>query len=489
MNESDAEPAASSEPTAYDEVPYVSTARASTSPVRMEAIARLLGVPAAGANDAFVLEAGCGDGGNLIPLAVALPGSRFVGIDLAASAIAKARAGAEAAGVTNVRFETADLAALPESLTGFDYVVAHGVYSWVPEPVRAALLEMLRERMAPHGIGFISYNALPGGHFRGAIRSMLLRHTAAISNPAEKIRQARAFLAMLQLAPDAAGEGYRSLLQSEIGIAVGSSDFLLFHDDLAEVNQAYYFTEFAAEAGRHGLRFLAEANFADMSLDALPAPLAATLGSLAERDLILKEQYLDYIRCRGFRQTLLCHDGVAIDRTISLERMRPFRVAGLLERREVAAGSEFRSSAGSVLATSDAATVTALERVAAAHPASVPFGDLAAGLDEAAAEALAEAMYRAFAAGVVQLRLFEPAVSAVPGERPRASAWARARAPRGRVVNLLHEGVAVDDDAAAVLALLDGTRTGDEVAKALGRDAAAVHAEIAGLARHGLLLA
>ena len=88
MNESDAEPAASSEPTAYDEVPYVSTARASTSPVRMEAIARLLGVPAAGANDAFVLEAGCGDGGNLIPLAVALPGSRFVGIDLAASAIA-----------------------------------------------------------------------------------------------------------------------------------------------------------------------------------------------------------------------------------------------------------------------------------------------------------------------------------------------------------------------------------------------------------------
>ena len=132
MNESDAEPAASSEPTAYDEVPYVSTARASTSPVRMEAIARLLGVPAAGANDAFVLEAGCGDGGNLIPLAVALPGSRFVGIDLAASAIAKARAGAVAAGVTNVRFETADLAALPESLTGFDYVVAHGVYSWVP---------------------------------------------------------------------------------------------------------------------------------------------------------------------------------------------------------------------------------------------------------------------------------------------------------------------------------------------------------------------
>ena len=221
---------------------------------------------------------------------------------------------------------------------------------------RAALLELLRQRMAPNGVGFISYNALPGGHFRGAIRSMLLRHTAAISNPAEKIRQARAFLAMLQLAPDAAGEGYRSLLQSEIGIAVGSSDFLLFHDDLAEVNQAYYFTEFAAEAGGHGLRFLAEANFADMSLDALPAPLAATLGSLAERDLILKEQYLDYIRCRGFRQTLLCHDGVAIDRTISLERMRPFRVAGLLERREVAAGSEFRSSAGSVLATSDAAT-------------------------------------------------------------------------------------------------------------------------------------
>ncbi|MCC6386027.1 MAG: methyltransferase regulatory domain-containing protein [Dehalococcoidia bacterium] len=475
--------------TSYDTVPYVSTARTSTSPVRMEATGRLLGLAAAGANAARVLEVGCGDGGNVIPMALALPGSAFLGIDLAPTAIAKARAAAAAAGVSNARFEMADLAALPGEFGGFDYVIAHGVYSWVPAPVRAALLELVRERMAPAGIAFVSYNALPGGHFRGALRTMMRRHTAAIADPAEKIRQARALLAMLQLAPDAAGEGYRSLLQSEIGVAARSSDHLLYHDDLAEVNEAFYFADFVAEAAAHGLAFLAEANFADMSLDALPEPLARTLGALGERDLIAREQYLDYVRCRGFRQTLLCHAEAPIDRAISLERMRPFRVAGLLSRAEVAAGVEYRSAAGAVLATGDPATIAALDRVAAAHPASVPFSELATGMDEATAETLAEAVYRAFAAGVVGLRLFEPAVATRVSERPRASARARLLAGSGRVVNLLHEGVAVDGDAARVLAALDGTRTLAEVARALGMTLDAVLAEAEDLARHGLLTA
>jgi len=99
--------------TPYDNVPYVSTARTSTSPLRMEAIGRLLGLRAAGANAAQVLEVGCGDGGNVIPMALALPGSTFLGIDLAPTAIAKARAAAKAADVTNARFEVADLAELP----------------------------------------------------------------------------------------------------------------------------------------------------------------------------------------------------------------------------------------------------------------------------------------------------------------------------------------------------------------------------------------
>ena len=343
--------------------------------------------------------------------------------------------------------------------------------------------------MAPAGIAFVSYNALPGGHIRGAIRAMMRRHTAAFADPAAKIQQARALLAMLQLAPDAAGEGYRSLLQSEVGVAVHSSDYLLYHDDLAEVNEAFYFEDFMAEAAAHGLAFLAEANFAEMSLHGLPEPLARTLGALGERDLIAREQYLDYVRCRGFRQTLLCHADAPIDRAVSLERMRPFRVAGYLSRRETAGGVEYRGPAGSVLVTEDAATIAALDRVAAAHPGSVPFAELAGGLDEAGAEALAEAVYRAFAVGVVGLRLFDPAMATRISERPRASARARQLAGNGRVVNLLHEGVAVDGDAARVLAALDGTCTLAEVAEALGLTEEAVAAEAEDLARHGLLTA
>jgi len=270
---------------------------------------------------------------------------------------------------------------------------------------------------------------------------------------------------------------------------VHSSDYLLYHDDLAEVNEAFYFEDFMAEAAAHGLAFLAEANFAEMSLHGLPEPLARTLGALGERDLIAREQYLDYVRCRGFRQTLLCHADAPIDRAVSLERMRPFRVAGYLSRRETAGGVEYRGPAGSVLVTEDAATIAALDRVAAAHPGSVPFAELAGGLDEAGAEALAEAVYRAFAVGVVGLRLFDPAMATRISERPRASARARQLAGNGRVVNLLHEGVAVDGDAARVLAALDGTCTLAEVAEALGLTEEAVAAEAEDLALHGLLTA
>lgn len=128
--------------TSYDTVPYVSTGT-STSPVRMEATGRLLGLAAAGANAARVLEVGCGDGGNVIPMALALPGSAFLGID-SRPRRSRRRARRRRRPGLRTRASRWDLAALPGEFGGFDYVIAHGVYSWVPAPVRAALLELVR---------------------------------------------------------------------------------------------------------------------------------------------------------------------------------------------------------------------------------------------------------------------------------------------------------------------------------------------------------
>src|SRR5688500_10900836 len=130
---------------AYAEVPYPGLAFPQSHPDRLATNALLMGMKPAAPEDCRVLELGCGDGGNLIPMAAALEGSEFVGLDLEPSAIARATERAAALGARNATFVAEDLATLdPEQLGRFDYVVAHGVYSWVPRTVADRLLAVCR---------------------------------------------------------------------------------------------------------------------------------------------------------------------------------------------------------------------------------------------------------------------------------------------------------------------------------------------------------
>lgn len=479
--------------TVYDTVPYNSVARTVTYVDRLAAIGRLLGIPTAEPNGSRVLELGCGDGGNLIPMALSLPGSECVGLDLAPSAIQRGMAAASEVGVENVSLSQADIATVGADAGDFDYVIAHGVYSWVPPAVRQALLRVIRERLRPNGIAFVSYNALPGDHIRGVVRQMMRMHTAGIADPRLKLQQARALLQLLAKAPGDAGDVYRPLLQSEVGRAMQSSDELLFHDDLADISQPFFFSEFMAAAQAAGLQFAAEANFHSMSLSALPEDLATLLGDLSTHDLIAKEQYLDFLTCRGFRQTLLCHQELELRRDVDTDRMRQFRFFSEAQREDEGGGQSivaFRHRNGSALRTDNPMTVRALDSLIAAIPRSIAFEDLAriAGADSPdEQEALANVLFQTFSVGLVDLRLFEPAIVLSVSERPVASPWARHRASKGRVVNLYHELIELDEAAQKLLPFADGTRTLPQLAAAAGLEEAAAKTTLGELARLGLL--
>jgi methyltransferase-like protein len=274
-----------------------------------------------------------------------------------------------------------------------------------------------------------------------------------------------------------------------------TSDYLLFHDDLSEVNQPYFFADFMAEAHRHGLQFAAEANFSQMSVDSLPPDIAAQFAELGQRDLLAKEQYLDFMTCRSFRQTLLCHQEVEVDRSVSLERVRAFRISS--NAREVTGDSdsdgvvEFAGPGSSALRTGHPAAIAALRLLGERYPQSVPFDELAVAAGAAAvgdAETLAEVVYRAYTAGVLGFHISEPAAVFEPSLRPLASPWARYRASSGRVVNLYHDSLSLDDGQGAVLALLDGEHTAGDIARLLDREERAVAEDIADFAAKGLLL-
>jgi SAM-dependent methyltransferase len=442
-----------------------------------------------------VLELGCGAGGNLLPMAVGLPGSTFVGIDTSHRAIERAQAMTHTLGLENIAFEQIGIEDYAAPAGGVDYVIAHGVYSWVPEPVRASLLALCSAVLSPGGVAYVSYNALPGGHPRQALREMLAYHTAELEHPGEKMAAARGFLALMSAAGEADPELAKTL-GAEAGKLLEHVDALFFHDTLSNENTPLYFHEFVADAGAHGLQFLAEAEFSEMQLGALPEQLQEALLTIA--DPLRREQYLDFLKERMFRQTLLVHAGVEIDRTPRPQRLASLAVSSPLRwsADEESGRLTFVGAGGAHLTTDHPLVVATLQQIGNAWPTAPWIADLVA--DEGELAIVCEALLRCYAANLVRLHVAPPQVSVVAPERPRVSALARLEAVQGEMLTTVrHTGIRLDDDLGRrLVALLDGTRDRAALLDALAPAGAMARDELADglehsltrLARAGLLL-
>ena len=477
----------------YDEVPYPGFVHPQTHPDRLATVATLFGMDPARPEDCRVLELGCGDGSNLIAMAFALPGGRFVGIDLAAAQIATGQARVESLGLRNLSLRAADLTDLPGDLGEFDYVIAHGLYSWVPAGVRDKALAVCRSHLAPNGVAFVSYSAYPGDHFRQVTREMLRYHAQRFDRPAERVRQGRGLIQFLAEARGGAGAGrqspaadtYALLLRQERDRLAARQDAALFHDDLSATNDPLYFRDFVAHAGRHGLQYLGEADYGDMRDHRFPPPLRQALAGLSGGDPLALEQYADFVRGRNFRQTLLCRQGVTLGRVPDAQRLRDFYALSSARPVTPAPGAAappgvvtFRSADGETVSVSHPLTKAVLLTLGEASPRPLHFGELLpaararvvweggnpAGEDQDA-HSLGEILLAAYEAGLIDLRLHCPAIAVLPAERPVASLLARrqaeatAAAPRAAVTNLLGYSVPLDNPLAVhALPLLDGTR-------------------------------
>ncbi len=468
---------------AYDEVPYPLLSYTQTHPDRLAVIGTLLGLTPAPPESCRVLELGCAVGGNLLPMAYALPGSEFVGIDYAPRQIELANAHAVATGLRNVRFVTADIAALPSNLGTFDYIVAHGIYSWVPEHVRDGLLGACRLHLAPAGIAYVSYNTYPGWHLLRVARDAMLYRTRNVGNPAERVELARSTIRLLNEALEGEASAYNAFLASyaeqvmpkDVG-GPEHSDALLLHDELEATNEPVYFHQFAEHAARHGLQYLCEAHLSSVLPSRLPPRASEVLRTLATNAVEL-EQYMDFLKNRSFRETLLCHEGLAIDRRIDASAVTRMHASSRAwpesESPDVAGdGNErFRALDGATFATNHPLTKSALVYLHDVSPLPVPFDDLAAtaqsrvggGMPMSAADerVLAENLLRAYGYSehLVELHPRALGFAVEAAERPRASGYARWQAETGgRVTNLRHERVTLDEAARWLLRQLDGTR-------------------------------
>ncbi len=447
-----------------------------------------------------MLELGCGDGGNLLSLAQALPGASFVGIDAAAGAIARGSELARAAGLENVRLREGNLEELPEAEDlreggGFDYILSHGVYSWIPPRARVGLLAGVRRHMAAEGVAYVSYNAYPGSYLRDMARDILGYHVRDISDPQAKLVAAREL--MQTIVAIETPSPYAQVLREHMERMLRYSTALLFHDDLAEISTPFYFHEFIEHAHQHQLTFLSEADLFESQMRDVPDSAGRLMEELPD-DVLVREQYLDFFKNRMFRQTLLCHIDAPVTRQLDEEQIKHFAVCSqarvqdgtetfttpegegqqpVAETFTTPAGEgqqpvaeTFTTPEGFSMTTSEPLVRAVMNALVRAWPAAMDFSTLLDRATEAAgpqapadtvAARLRAVLLQAYLARIVMLQGVPPPLAAQPGERPLASPLARAQSAAGLPVvsSLLHANARLEGELEPrLLALLDGTR-------------------------------
>ena len=154
----------------YDEVPYEGYPVPHSHPDRLKTIAKLFGLESPEVETARILELGCGTGANIIPMAEQFPGARFVGVDLSERQIADGTDVIEKVGLENIRLDHGSILNVDAKHGEFDYIICHGVYSWVPRDVQDHILKVCGENLSPNGVAYVSYNTYPGWHMRQMVR-------------------------------------------------------------------------------------------------------------------------------------------------------------------------------------------------------------------------------------------------------------------------------------------------------------------------------
>ena len=294
---------------AYDAVAYTTGTYYQTHPDRLAVAAALRGITSPNVECCRVLEIGCATGSNLIPMAEQLPGSRFLGIDLSERQIETGSGIIRDLGLSNIELRCQDIMEFPEDAGQFDYIIAHGVYSWVPPVVREKLLAICRAHLSPRRVALISYNTYPGWRQNEAIREMMLYRGRKSTDPAESLAMGRQILPFVNDHTPNSGS-FRDAIKEQMAQISNAPDKYLVHDHLEVVNNPRYFWQFIGEAKAHGLAYIGDST-AEPNPWIVISEAAREMIERMSEDRLEREQYLDFLVNRTFRGSMVCREEVA----------------------------------------------------------------------------------------------------------------------------------------------------------------------------------
>jgi len=455
----------------YDEIPYPSQPLPQSHPDHLAAIARFFGMQPPPIDRCRVLELGCASGGNLLPMAERFPESRFVGIDYSQAQVLVAERAIGQLGLANIEVRHADIAELGDELGTFDYIICHGVYSWVPPELQDRILSICRDRLSPQGVGYISYNIFPGWHSKSVIREMMIHHAPPGQPSVERMARGRRLLDFFSKALGLEGSPASKLLKHEIDQVRQQPESYVFHEFFEGDNQPLYFHEFAEQLTRYDLQYLGESALATMFVSNFGPQIEQQLTQLAPT-LISGEQHLDILRNRAFRQTLLVHGNVPLNRQITPENISHLYFAGRMEPENAqpdlksSAVEKFRSPQGLTLGSPAPLLKAALYHLNRLYPRSASLAELYPAIIELIGpdsmtdtnrHHLSANLVQCVANGLLEIRSAPDGFVTTVSDRPVASHLARQEALAGlKVTSRRHGLVDLDETTRRMLTYLDG---------------------------------
>lgn len=296
--------------TIYSELGYKSMPFPYTTPATLEAYAALVGVSAPNPKNARVLELGATYGGNIISQALFNPDATFVGIELSQEQVEKGNEVIANAGLTNVSLIQSDIASIGSEIGTFDYIIAHGVYSWVDDGVKEALLRLINEHLAEDGIAYISYNTYPGWHTMDEVRQLMMfsNRDKTQFNHKEKVLHGKTIGSIVgsQILKYDNLKERNSKFLGALRSVMQKDEYYVGHDHLEPNNDPVYFYQFNDHLAAHNLAYLCDADLTLSMVRSFDADIADTLDKLAPNDHVAQEQYLDFMLDTTFRKSIIC---------------------------------------------------------------------------------------------------------------------------------------------------------------------------------------
>ena len=320
----------------YDEVPYKSISFPETHPLNQKIILGLLGFETPETEKARILEIGCSFGGNLIPFALNNKEADVIGIDLSEYQINEGKKIVEKMGIKNLKLYPINILEYNNEFGQFDYIICHGVFSWVPEAVQEKILKVIKESLVENGSAVISYNTYPGWKKLDILKDMMnFRENIFQKNSSEnmadgkiekRIGRGKETLGLFEKFSNIIDDDFKETIE----IVKNKENHYLYHEYFESDNNPLYLQEFNEKLLNNDLIHICDTTLSKSFIADNRLELEEHISSECKDNNILREQYYDFIYNRQFRSSIITHknnfDKVRLNGSESKEKLLKYHI-------------------------------------------------------------------------------------------------------------------------------------------------------------------